>query len=62
MGAYSPPFLDYIESAANTTFPTTLFDALRGTSNWVPYIDPGSRAGNDLLRDLLPDPSTAVSC
>ncbi len=50
MGAYSPPFLDYIETTAVTTFPTTLFDALRGTSNWVPYIDSGSRAGNDLLR------------
>ncbi len=61
MGAYSPPFLDYIESAANTTFPTTLFDALRGTSNWVPYIDPSNRAGNDLLRDFyLPIDSGVV--
>jgi arabinofuranan 3-O-arabinosyltransferase len=50
LGAYSPPFLDYIESAANTTFPTTLFDALRGTSNWVPFVDGASRAGNDLIR------------
>ena len=50
LGGYSPPFLDYIESAANTTFPTTLFDSLRGTSNWVPYVDSASRAGNDLLR------------
>ncbi|MBC2934431.1 alpha-(1-_3)-arabinofuranosyltransferase [Nocardioides sp. zg-1228] len=50
LGSYSPPFLDFIESSANTTFPTTLFDALRGTSNWVPYVDAGSRAGNDLLR------------
>ena len=50
LGAYSPPFLDYIESAANTTFPTTLFDALRGTSNWVPFVDGTSRAGNDLIR------------
>ena len=50
MGAYSPPFLDFIETTSVTTFPTTLFDALRGTSNWVPYVDPGSRAGNDLLR------------
>lgn len=50
LGAYSPPFLDYIESASNTTFPTTLFDALRGTSNWVPFVDGTSRAGNDLIR------------
>ncbi len=50
LGGYSPPFLDYIESSANTTFPTTLFDSLRGTSNWVPYVDTASRAGNDLLR------------
>ena len=50
LGSYSPPFLDYIESAGVTTFPTTLFDALRGTSNWVPYLDSASRAGNDLLR------------
>ncbi|MDN4163123.1 alpha-(1-_3)-arabinofuranosyltransferase domain-containing protein [Nocardioides abyssi] len=50
MGAYSPPFLDFIETTTVTTFPTTIFDALRGTSNWVPYADGGSRAGNDLLR------------
>jgi len=50
LGAYSPPFLDYIEAAANTTFPTSLFDALRGTSNWVPFVDSASRAGNDLIR------------
>ena len=61
MGAYSPPFLDYIESAVNTTLPTTLFDAFRGTSNWVPYVDPTNRAGNDLLRDFyLPIDSGVV--
>ncbi|MCW2764902.1 MAG: aftD [Nocardioides sp.] len=49
MGSYSPPFLDFIETASVTTFPTTLFDTLRGTSDWVPYVDAGSRAGNDLL-------------
>lgn len=49
LGAYSPPFLDFIESTSVTTFPTTPFDTIRGTSNWVPYIDPGSRAGNDLV-------------
>ncbi|MEO9324608.1 DUF3367 domain-containing protein [Nocardioides sp. C4-1] len=49
LGRYSPPFLDFIETGAVTTFPTTLVDTLRGTSNWVPYIDPASRAGNDLI-------------
>ncbi len=49
MGSFSPPFLDYIESAPITTFPTTVFDAVRGTSNWIPFIDAGSRAGNDLI-------------
>ena len=50
MGAYSPPFLDFIETTTVTTFPTTVFDTLRGTSNWVPYLAPDVRAGNDLLR------------
>ncbi len=49
LGRYSPPFLDYIETAAVTTVPTTLFDALRGTSHWVPYVDPTWQAGNDLV-------------
>ncbi|QMW67820.1 DUF3367 domain-containing protein [Mumia sp. ZJ1417] len=52
LGEYSPPFLDYIESASTTTFAATLFDAVRGTSNWVPYVDPNSVAGNDLLRSV----------
>ena len=49
LGRYSPPFLDYIETARVTTFPTTIFDALRGTSHWVPYVDPTWQAGNDLI-------------
>ena len=49
MGSYSPPFLDYIETTTVTTFPTTIFDSLRGTSNWIPYVTTDSRAGNDLL-------------
>lgn len=50
MGAYSPPFLDYIETTSVTTFPTTVFDTLRGTTNWTAYISSDIRAGNDLLR------------
>jgi arabinofuranan 3-O-arabinosyltransferase len=49
MGAYSPPFLDFIETASVTTFPTTPFDALRGTSAWVPYVDTTWRGGFETL-------------
>lgn len=49
LGKYSPPFLDFIETASVTTFPTSMFDALRGTSHWVPYVDSTWQAGNDLI-------------
>lgn len=49
LGRYSPPFLDYIETADVTTFPTTIFNALRGTSHWIPYIEPRWRSGRDLI-------------
>ncbi|MDR7087089.1 arabinofuranan 3-O-arabinosyltransferase [Aeromicrobium panaciterrae] len=49
LGSYSPPFLDFIESASTTTFAATAFDALRGTSNWIPYLDSTAVAGSVLL-------------
>ena len=49
LGRYSPPFLDYIESAATTTFAATAFDALRGTTNWLPYLDSTQNAGFRLI-------------
>lgn len=49
LGAYSPAFLDYIETSTVTTLPTDAFNVLRGTSNWVPYLDSDSRAGHDLI-------------
>lgn len=49
LGRYSPPFLDFIEVAQVTTLPATVFDALRGTSHWVPYVDSTWRAGNDII-------------
>lgn len=49
LGAYSPPFLDFIESASVTTQTTDVFDALRGTSHWLPYVDSRWLAGNDLV-------------
>lgn len=56
LGRYSPPFLDYIESAAATTAPATIADALRGTTKWVPYVGADYSAG----RQLLTDPVTIV--
>jgi arabinofuranan 3-O-arabinosyltransferase len=38
LGEYSLPFVDYVESAANTTASTSLFQVMRGTSQWVAYV------------------------
>ena len=63
LGRYSPPFLDFIESAAATTFPTTIFDVLRGTSHWVPYVEADWQAGRILLTEpyLIIDTAVVVA-
>ena len=38
LGRYSPPFLDFIESARTTTIPTNVTEVVRGTSHWVAYL------------------------
>lgn len=54
LGRYSPPFLDYIESASITTSTTTLTETLRGTADWVAYLgELTSRAGFALLTQPL---------
>ncbi|WP_158545922.1 alpha-(1-_3)-arabinofuranosyltransferase family protein [Blastococcus sp. TF02A-30] len=37
LGRYSPPFLDFIETAAATTSPTGWANSLRGADHWVAY-------------------------
>ncbi len=50
LSRFSPPFLDFIESASITTRTATLVESLRGTSDWVAYLgDASTRAGGLLL-------------
>lgn len=52
LGAYSPPFYDYVEDARTTTATSGFAAVLRGASNWVPSITVGGSrwwpAGYDL--------------
>lgn len=41
-GRYAAPFLDYIETSALTQSVTGLADSVLGTSDWAPYLSPGT--------------------
>lgn len=38
LGRYSPPFLNWIESASATTLPTSLTASIRGVDHWESYL------------------------
>ncbi|MPQ97017.1 DUF3367 domain-containing protein [Modestobacter sp. I12A-02628] len=64
LGRYSPPFLDYIETADTTTARTELTQTLRGTSQWLAFLStpdgPVWPAGWELVRNTLPVLATGV--
>ncbi len=63
LGQYSLPFLDYIESSTTTTAVASLFQAVRGTNQWVAYIvqgDPWWPAGWLLIDNPVLMALTAV--
>ncbi|TFV82847.1 alpha-(1-_3)-arabinofuranosyltransferase family protein [Blastococcus sp. CT_GayMR16] len=64
LGRYSPPFLDYIETAGTTTAPTDVLSVLRGTAHWVASLGsptgPHWPAGWALVHDVLPVAGTVL--
>ncbi|WP_433388533.1 alpha-(1-_3)-arabinofuranosyltransferase domain-containing protein [Micromonospora sp. KLBMP9576] len=63
LGEYSLPFLDHIESSTTTTAVASLFQAVRGTNQWVAYMvqgDPWWPAGWLLIDEPVLMTLTAV--
>ncbi len=56
LGRYSPPFLDYIETAAATTFPLGWTNVVRGSDHWVAFMSVGGRPWWPGAYDLAWDP------
>ncbi len=53
LGAYSPPFTDYIESSGVTTRWLGLGESLRGTTSWTPFVSTERVGGNALVSDPI---------
>ncbi|SDS82474.1 arabinofuranan 3-O-arabinosyltransferase [Corynebacterium timonense] len=51
LGRYSPPFLEFIESAAVTTQWLNPVEILRGTTSWAPFVDTERTAGYLLVTE-----------
>lgn len=53
LGHYSPPFIEFIESAYVTTRWLNLPEILRGTTSWAPFVDIERSAGNLLVSEPI---------
>lgn len=64
LGKYSPPFLDWIESAEVTTSVTSPINAWRGVVAWVPFLGsesaPASAAGWQLVSNQIMIAATSL--
>src|SRR4051812_15089586 len=56
LGRYSPPFLNYIETAVATTHPLGWFNAVRGADHWLAYVIVGGRPWWPGAFDLATEP------
>jgi arabinofuranan 3-O-arabinosyltransferase len=60
LGRYSPPFLDFIETSAATTFPTGWANSLRGADHWVAFHSVNGQGWWPGAHELVTSPVLAV--
>ncbi|WP_345271687.1 alpha-(1-_3)-arabinofuranosyltransferase domain-containing protein [Nocardioides nanhaiensis] len=61
LGRYSPPFLDFIETAAATTSPTGWANDVRGADHWLAYYAIGDQAWWPGARMMVTEPWLVVA-
>lgn len=61
LGRYSIPFLDYVESAADTTGPVSTLQALRGTDDWIASVLDRGGAFWPAAGTVLSNPALMIS-
>ena len=60
-GKYGPDFLQYTESVATTTNPTSIFEVLRGTADWIARLPgPANPASFSLALKSIPMIGTTI--
>jgi arabinofuranan 3-O-arabinosyltransferase len=60
-GKYGPDFLQYTESIKTTTSPTTIFEVLRGTADWIARLPgPANPASFSLALKSIPIAGTSL--